>query len=250
MGLKRIFGLVCIAIAFSGCGEDAASQAAKEVRCDGASIPFPSQEETRAATRLYLRSYSPSQIATLQPVVNRTHLCLIDCNLTSLDPQLLSPSLEQLWLSDNQLRTLPSALTNTSLTYLNLDRNLLRELPDLRRLPLRWLRLNENQLSSWPLMPDTVERLYLAHNRLTQIPSKPAQLKEAELSYNPITQLPNDFGIGMTRLDVAYTQLKTLPNDLSQWQTLRFINLAGCPMSNEEKDRIQRSFDKSTTIIF
>ncbi|MDO5462170.1 MAG: hypothetical protein Q4F99_01595 [bacterium] len=253
MGLKSYFivACACIILTVIGCADTTTFNTSYELRCDGAKDDFPSNEKLLSATALYLRNYTSAQIATLPPTNKLTHLCLIDCELLELSPLILSPTLKSLWLSDNHLQSLPKELVNASqLTYLNLDRNRLLNLPDLRQLPLRWLRLNENQLSTWPLIPNSIERLYLAHNRLTFIPSKPTNLKEAELSYNPITQLPDDFGIGMTRLDVAYTQLKVLPKDLSQWQTLRFLNLAGCPMSTEEKNRIQNSFSKSTTIIF
>lgn len=222
-----------------------------DLRCDGTKESFPAEDKIRLATKLYLRSYAPTLIATLEPASGLTHLCLIDCGLTDIEPRLLPSTLQQLWLSDNQLQVLPQALSNLKqLSYLNLDRNRITTLPDLRPLPLRWLRLNENQLTQWPQLPNSIERLYLAHNRITSIATKPTNLQEADLSYNPITQLPDDFGAGLIRLDLAYTQLKALPQDLSAWQTLRFLNLAGCPLSNKEKDRLQKSFPSTTTLLF
>jgi Leucine-rich repeat (LRR) protein len=201
--------------------------------------------------QLYLRGYTPALIATLQPSSALTHLCLIDCHLTVVPASLLSTSLEQLWLARNQLQTLPENLSQaTRLTYLNLDHNRLVSLPSLHRLPLKWLRLNHNQLQTLPPLPPSIERLYLAHNQLTQAPPKTNQLKEVELSYNPITSLSDDFGAGLVRLDVAYTRLTTLPKDLSSWRTLRFLNLAGCPMSTEEKERIRHALQDVTTLIF
>lgn len=251
MGLKALSLICCVLLTFLGCNDTSTSETGRTLRRDGSKDPFPTPADVQSSTALYLRHYTPAQIATLQPAEGLTHLCLNDCNLTSLEPRFIQPSLQHLWLADNHLRTLPEALSRASqLTYLNLDRNHLFQLPDLRPLPLRWLRLNENQLSTWPLLPNSLERIYLAHNCLTEIPSRPTHLREAELSYNPITRLPDDFGVGMTRLDLAHTKLTALPQDLSQWTSIRFLNLTGCPMSNEEKDRIQKSFSPSTTILF
>lgn len=255
MGLKHLTLLLCALLALIGCSDPQPQHPlpTRALHCDAQQDPLPSPYEVQNATGLYLRGYAQQHVLSLTPSPNTTHLCLIACDLTTLPDTFLPTTLQHLWLSSNLLQALPETLQRcTALTYLNLDRNKLKRLPPLHTLPLRWLRLNDNQLSSLPPLPDTIERLYLANNAFRQITfKKPAHLKEVDLSYNPLTHLPDDFGAGLQRLDVAYTTLQTLPNDLSRWQTLRVLNLAGCPLSEEEKDRIQAAFDvNETTIIF
>jgi Leucine-rich repeat (LRR) protein len=250
MGLKRILGVVLCIAAFVGCS-DGNNAPSLEVFCDGAKDPFPTAETIAQTSQLYLKHYASEQIYTMQPPSGLTHLCLIECDLTTLQPHLLTPALQYLWLSDNRLQKLPTQVSEArNLRYLNLDRNRLTLLPDLHLLPLKWLRANENQLSSLPRLPASIERLYLAHNNLSLAPEKTEHLKEVDLSYNPIKTLPDHFGAGLSRLDLAYTQITHLPADLSGWETLRFLNLAGCPMSNEEKDRIRHLLAPTTTLIF
>jgi Leucine-rich repeat (LRR) protein len=222
------------------------------LRCDALKDLLPTQREVEGVTGLYLRGYAAQHVLALTPAKGTRHLCVMACDLEVMPTHYCLPSLEYVWLSSNMISQVPEEITACrALTYLNLDRNRLTTLPSLKAVPLRWLRVNENRLQALPELPETLERLYAANNCLTQVSKLPSHVREVELSYNPLEALPDDFGVGLERLDVAYTSLKKFPADLSGWRTLRVLNVAGCPLSEEEKDRLEAAFDlDKTTIIF
>ena len=172
--------------------------------------------------------------------------------LIALPEGFVPQGVARLWLADNRLTALPKEASGwASLEYLNLDRNLIATLPDLSRTRLRWLRLNNNRLTALPALPGTIERLYLADNRLTAAPAKPAALRHLILAGNPIAAVPDDLGAGLEWLDLSRTKVSRLPADLTPWRTLKVLNLARCPLSPAEKDRIEAAFDTTrTTLLF
>ena len=111
---------------------------------------------------------------------------------------------------------------------------------------LRELNLSSNALLALPdgLVPQGVARLWLADNRLTALPKTASDwtnLEYLNLDRNLLAALP----------DLSRTRLTALPRDLSAWRTLKLLNLAGCPLPDAEKDRIEAAFDPDkTTILF
>lgn len=252
LGGMALCGLVCALVALRREGMERMPMPEKVLRCDALRDPLPTQQQVAGVMGLYLRGYAEQHVLALSPAQGTTDVCVINCDLKAIPAGYLLPSVRHLWLSSNAITGVPEQIQGcSSLVYLNLDRNRLRSLPSLAGLPLRWLRVNENQLQVLPALPATLERLYAANNCLTRVERLPAGVKEVELSYNPLEALPDDFGVGLERLDVAYTTLKKFPEDLSGWRTLRVLNVAGCPLSEEEKDRLEAAFDlNETTIIF
>ncbi len=228
----------------------AAPLAAKDIYVCGPTNAIPPL--TQDVRALHLRDVGAARVYALHFPAGLRELNLSSNALLALPDGLVPQGVARLWLADNRLTALPkTASAWTNLEYLNLDRNLLAALPDLSRTRLRWLRLNGNRLTALPTLPDTVERLYLADNRLAAVPRKPAALRHLTLAGNPIAAVPDDLGAGLEWLDLSRTRLTALPRDLSAWRTLKLLNLAGCPLPDAEKDRIEAAFDPDkTTILF
>ena len=170
--------------------------------------------------------------------------------LVVLPEGFIPSTVKRLWLADNRLMALPKeVLTNHTLIYLNLDRNRFTELPNLSQTSLRWLRLNGNRLKTVPVLPDSVERLYLAGNQLRAFHQKPKALRQLKLANNPIETIDAQLGCGLEELDLSGTRLRQLPESLEGWQSLRVLNLARCPLEEAEKDRIQAFFDPLKTLV-
>lgn len=200
---------------------------------------------------LHLRTVGAERVYQLRVPSSVRDLNLSGNDLPALPRDLVPPTVERLWLADNRLTNLPATFSTVPLTYLNLDRNLLTSLPDMSQMPLRFLRLNGNHLTLLPPLPATIERLYLADNQLTATPLKPSALRHLTLSGNPLTAVPDDLGTGLELLDLRNTKIEKLPDDLRPWRTLKVLFLAGCPLPDAEKDRIEASFDSfDTTVVF
>jgi Leucine-rich repeat (LRR) protein len=242
MGLNAKFLLGFFSLLF------ASVAVAKTVMLEGKETAIPPiTQEIRA---LHLRAVGATRVYALQ-----LPSALEDLNLSANDLMLLPNNfvpvtIKRVWLADNQLRTLPKSLAQWErLTYLNVDRNLLETLPDLSKTSLRWLRVNGNQLVTLPALPDSVERLYLADNKLTEFTKKPKALRHLTLANNPIENIPDDLGCGLEELDLSGTKVKQLPANLEGWRTLRVLNLAHCPLSEVEKDRLEAFFDPLKTLL-
>ena len=221
---------------------------AKTVMLEGKEAVIP--QMTQEIRALHLRAVGANRVFALQ-LPN----ALADLNLSANDLMLLPNNfvpvtIKRVWLADNQLRKLPTSVSQwEQLTYLNVDRNQLEALPDLSKTALRWLRVNGNQLVALPDLPDTIERLYLADNKLTAFMKKPKALRHLTLANNPIESIPDDLGCGLEELDLSGTQVKGLPPNLDGWRTLRVLNLAHCPLSEAEKDRLEAFFDPLKTLL-
>lgn len=222
---------------------------AKTIMCEGESTPIPTI--TEAVRALHLRDVGAVRVYDLCVPATVVDLNLSANHLIVVPDQLVPQGIQRLWLADNKLLSLPKATPSwTHLIYINLDRNLFSTLPDLSATALRWLRVNHNQLTSLPALPDTIERLYLEGNRLQAFTiSKPRALRHLTLANNPLTSIPDDLGCGLEELDLSGTKLTQLPKDLTGWQCLRVLNVARCPFSEAEKDRIAAAFDPLKTLV-
>jgi Leucine-rich repeat (LRR) protein len=242
MGLKGMFLTSLCATLLAG------NTFAKTVMVEGREAQIP--PITQEVNALHLRNVGAD-------VVYGLHLpkTLVDLNLSAnelilLPDELVPVGIKRLWLADNRLLSLPRAASKwTQLTYLNLDRNLFVSLPDLSATSLRWLRVNDNQLKALPKLPETIERLYLADNQLTEFPKKPKALRHLTLANNPIEVITDDLGSGLEELDLSGTKVKALPAHLEPWRTLRVLNLAHCPLSEAEKDRLEAFFHPLKTLL-
>ncbi len=254
MGLSRrtfLFGFLSTGI-LCGCKrEKPQTKASGVLRLEGiqAEIPKPLPP---ALEELHLRGVGASRVLDLHLPENLRALNLSGNALPALPEHYLPKGLRKLWLADNRLANLPRSFQALrALVYLNLDRNVLETLPKLDELPLRWLRLNGNRLSSLPPLPDTVERLYAANNRLTAVPRKSAALRHLTLARNPLDQVPDDLGAGLTFLDLSETSIRVLPQNLASWRTLKALVLSRCPLAETERKRIRQAFDPdNTTVLF
>lgn len=172
------------------------------------------------------------------------------------------PEGSQVYLSGKGLKDLSSESAALALgekiNYLNLDRNALETLPPeiLSLTGLKWLRLNENSLSSLPDMSALVNlrRIYLRGNRLSAVPESlknlPA-LTDIELSDNPIAEIPDWLARkpGLENLSFNRTRVRKLPDDLSAWRSLHSLQLGSLKLPLDEMKRIRAALPK-TAIVF
>ncbi|MBR5591673.1 MAG: hypothetical protein IKW38_03950 [Kiritimatiellae bacterium] len=221
---------------------------AETVMVEGRITPIP--PITQSVTAVHLKAIGADRV-----YVQHFPEALIDLNLSANNLMLLPEGfipqgIRRLWLADNRLLSLPQDASQwRNLTYLNLDRNLINALPNLSATSLRWLRCNGNHLTQVPPLPDSVERLYLADNQLREAPAKPKALRHLTLANNPLERVPDTLGCGLEELDLSGTKVSQLPADLTGWRTLRVLNLAHCPLSHEEKDRLEAFFDPLKTLL-
>lgn len=189
-------------------------------------------------------------------------LDLSEIGLDDLPAELGSLPLRRLYLSDNKFESLPAAVAALhDLDYLNLDRNRLTSLP-----PevggwseLRWLRLNGNRLQSLPVEAanwKALRRLYLRENDFESVPdviaSLPA-LEQLDLGRNPrLATVPTSIGslASLTRLDLDYTAVTTLPDAIGNLRALKTLVLVGCPLASGELKRIRSLLPADCTVEY
>ena len=172
------------------------------------------------------------------------------------------PEGSQVYLSGKGLKELSTesaALAlGTEINYLNLDRNAFETFPpEIQALTgLKWLRLNENRLSTLPDLSSLTQlrRIYLRGNRFTAVPEALKDLPsltDIELSENQIAEIPEWLAqkTGLENLSFNRTRLQKLPDDISAWKSLHSLQLGGLRLSLEEMKRIRASLPK-TTVVF
>lgn len=172
------------------------------------------------------------------------------------------PEGSQVYLSGKGLKNLSSESAALALgekiNYLNLDRNSFETLPrEIQALKgLKWLRLNENKLSSLPDLSalSQLRRIYLRGNRFASVPETLKDLPsltDIELSDNPISEIPAWLAQkpGLENLSFNRTQLRKLPEDLSAWQSLHSLQLGGLNLPLDEMKRIRAALP-STAVVF
>lgn len=181
----------------------------------------------------------PSSIANL---VHLKELWLDDCQIQGTLPQaiLQLPSLQQLFLSNNQIIQLPDSLPRLSLLrVLNLDGNQLVELPSLSScLSLQTLLLRQNQLKELPALPEGLQVLAASSNQLVRVPNLPTTLTHLYLNANPLAFLEWNGPTMLQHVNVAHTFLEELPAGLADVDR---VILAGTPY---EKSLKQKEDDK------
>ena len=141
--------------------------------------------------------------------------------------------------------------------YVNLDRKGLTEFPEvLLKCPnLKWLRLNDNQLSAIPDLSGlkNLRRIYLKNNSLNEVPEGLKGLEgltDIELSGNPISQIPQWLAEkkGLKNLSFNRTMISKLPDDLSAWKSLQSLQLGELNLSAEEMARIRKALPEVAII--
>jgi Leucine-rich repeat (LRR) protein len=141
--------------------------------------------------------------------------------------------------------------------YINLDRNAVTNLDGVAGFTgLKWLRLNENRLSSLPDLSPLVSlrRIYLRDNLFAEVPEQLRDLPsltDVDLSGNPIREVPGWLAAkaGLEFLSFSRTQLERLPDDLSAWKDLKALQLGELRMSAEEMARIRKALP-NVAVVF
>lgn len=172
------------------------------------------------------------------------------------------PPEARVWLSDKGLKDLSSCAdalkAGPAIDYVNLDRNELEEFPaELASLTgLKWLRLNDNKLSSLPDLSalKSLRRIYLRGNRFESVPDTLKSLEsltDVDLSENPVTAVPEWLAQknGLENLSFTRTKVTSLPEDLSAWRSLKSLQLGELSLPAEEMARIRAALP-STKIVF
>ena len=189
-------------------------------------------------------------------------LLLVGCFKEPTPGYKVLPEGSQVYLSGKGLKDLSSESNALALgdkiNYLNLDRNAFETLPS--EIPsltgLKWLRLNENKLSSLPDLSSLTQlrRIYLRGNRFTSVPETLKDLPsltDIELSENSITEIPAWLAqkTGLENLSFNRTQIRKLPDDISAWRSLHSLQLGGLSLPLEEMKRIRAALP-DTAIVF
>ena len=102
------------------------------------------------------------------------------------------------------------------ITILNISRNGLKYLPDLTRFKnLKKLNCPDNELTSLPNLPSTLEELNCSNNKLTFLSFLPQNLKALNCSINKLTSLilPENL-LSLECSNNKLTSLQTLPQNL------------------------------------
>lgn len=167
------------------------------------------------------------------------------------------PADHRIYLSDKALEHFPQV--NPKADYLNLDRNKLKDITGAEKLVyLKWLRLNNNALSSLPDISalKNLRRIYLRGNLFAEVPpglNNLPSLTDVELSKNPIREVPEWFvkKTGLKNVSLNGTLISKLPDDLSGWKSLQSLQLGDTPICNNpaEMARIREQL-KDVAIIF
>lgn len=142
--------------------------------------------------------------------------------LTSL-PQELPHSLEQLIAGGNALHQLPEL--PTSLVHLSVPDNTLRALPQLPA-SLVDLDASDNHLIALPELPQGLRTLRVKVNSLPELPNLPDSLTELLAYRNELKSLQDPLPLGLTTLAISSNQLTSLPSNLSELRSLRFLHAA------------------------
>lgn len=154
-------------------------------------------------------------------------------------------------------KTAVEGLDANIVDYINLDRNALENIDGVEGfVNLKWLRLNENRLSSLPSLKTlkVLRRIYLRDNSFAEVPEALKELPaltDIELSGNPIKEIPGWLvqKEGLEFLSFSRTLVTKLPADLSAWRKLKALQLGDLKMSTEEMARIRKALP-DVAIVF
>ena len=150
-----------------------------------------------------------------------------------------------------------SGLDAKVVDYINLDRNVITNLDGIAAFGgLKWLRLNDNKLSSLPPLDSLVSlrRIYLRNNVFTEVPEQLRDLPsltDIELSGNPIREVPDWLAQkkGLEFLSLSGTLVERLPSDISAWKGMKALQLGELKISPEEMARIRKALP-DVAIVF
>ncbi len=150
-----------------------------------------------------------------------------------------------------------SGLDAEVVDYINLDRNALTNLDGIAEFKgLKWLRLNENKLSSLPPLDSlsSLRRIYLRDNAFAEVPEQLKDLPsltDVELSGNPIKEVPEWLAQkkGLEFISLSRTLVERLPADLSAWKGMKVLQLGELKISPEEMARIRKALP-DVAIVF
>ncbi len=166
------------------------------------------------------------------------------------------PSANRVYLSDKKLTSVPDV--NPEADYLNLDRNALTNAAGVATLTkLKWLRLNDNNLSELPDLSKLklLRRIYLRNNRFNAVPETLKDLPsltDIDLSGNvAVKEVPDWLARkeGLKNLSFSRTGVTKLPENLDAWKSLQSLQLGDLRISPQEMARIRKTLAK-TAIVF
>ncbi len=151
-----------------------------------------------------------------------------------------------------------TAFDPKSLDYLNADYNQITNIDEVASFTsLKWLRLNYNRLTDLPDLSalKNLRRIYLKGNLFEKVPetlkSLPA-LTDIDLSDNPkLSEVPIWLARkeGLEHLSFSRTKIKSLPENLSAWRSLKTLQLGDLSgMTLSELDRIRSALPKTAVV--
>lgn len=280
--VAQTFFALAAAIAFSGCfahkeaperlvsakgaaeGEARAAELESLDLSGAGETSLPASLATMPRLRvLYLRGGAFTDFSALAGAKSLEVLDLARVKFDELPQEVLSLSaLRDLYLSGCGLRAFPQRLDSLpALRYLNLDRNAIDSLPDTLPTHLRWLRLNHNSIKTLPESVGalaSLERLYLRGNGLTAIPdalSRCTAVTDLDLASNDLDSFPTVLASlpKLRNLDLSGNKrIAAMPDDttLAKMSALRTLKLTGCPLANDERERVRAALPDSCAIIF
>ncbi|KAF6773444.1 hypothetical protein AHF37_07912 [Paragonimus kellicotti] len=172
-------------------------------------------------------------------------LSLSGCGLSCIPEDLaFLHNLMFLNLSNNKIKDLPNDVEFPKLTALFLSKNLFSILPSwiccLKNLVVLELQYNdlENLPHEFEHLLSTLRQLDLSFNSFITVPScifcPKNRLTYLCLDSNPLTHLPEDISLlcDLTHLSVSHcSQLRSLPNGLSECTNLRMLRLSNCSLN-------------------
>ena len=170
--------------------------------------------------------------------------------------------LTSFWFVRNKLAAIPDEVAQLpALTYLNLDGNAITAVPDSLSgaAKLRWLRLSGNKIRELPASLSALKdlrRIYLRRNLITSVPEVVKEWPELEdlvLDDNAITSVPDWVGTALPKLkslSLKGCPITRLPEDLSGLRGLTTLNVADCPFSSEEVERVRKALGDNVVILF
>lgn len=154
-------------------------------------------------------------------------------------------------------KTAAKGLDPRIVDYINLDRNALEKVDGVEEFAaLKWLRLNDNRLSSLPDMKSlsSLRRIYLRGNKFAEVPESlrdVPSLTDIDLSGNPVKEIPDWLAKkeGLEFLSFTRTLVTKLPEDLSAWRGLKALQLGELKLSPGEMARIRKALP-DVAIVF
>jgi len=151
----------------------------------------------------------------------------------------------------------PRILCLNNLQHLDLSNNDIKQLPtsigDLYQVEEMYV--NNNKLENLPpeiAKMSSLKELNASNNNITTLPKEIGKLEKLEkidLSHNQLTVLPDEITEldNLQEINIESNQLKTLPAEMEQMPELKYVEFENNEFSEEEKARIEKEFDLSTS---